>query len=452
METAELNDSISSESATQMGESLSHLTSDLSLHDDAAKNKPTGWWGKLTFAGPGAVVAVGYIDPGNWATDLAGGSYAGYALLSIVLASSLVAMLLQVLSARLGIATGKDLAEMSRETWPQFAWPAWIATELTIIATDLAEVLGSAIALKLLFSIPIAIGVILTAFDVLLLLALDRRGTQMLERIVVSFLFIIACGFIYELVLACPVINDVLRGFVPNARLVFDPKLFYLAIGVIGATVMPHNLYLHSNLVLRRLSGGNKRKAASLATLDTVISLGSAMLLNSALVVLAASVFYYTGRVDVAEISDAHRLLTPLLGTSTAAIVFAIMLLASGQSATITGTLAGQVVMSGFVRLRMKLWMRRLITRIMALVPALIVIIYFGEKSITNLIVSSQVCLSLQLPFAMLSLLMITSNVKRMGSLVNSAWMNWLGWASTAIIIFANMVLIIEVLRHSIVT
>ncbi len=444
----ELTGDLSSETGSVQLDSSSpfQLTNDLQLPSTVTKNKVATWWRGLTFAGPGALVAVGYIDPGNWATDLAGGSYAGYALLSVVLASSLIAMLLQIMSARLGIATGKDLAEVSREAWPRFAWPGWIAAELAIIATDLAEVLGSAIALKLLFSIPIAIGIFLTAFDVLLILALDRRGSQLLERTVASFLFIIACGFIYELILARPVIGDVLHGFVPDARIALDPKLLYLAIGIIGATVMPHNLYLHSSLVLRRWSGDNKRKAASLATSDTIISLSGAMLLNSALVILAASVFHFAGRINVAEITEAHHLLTPLLGTSAAAIIFAIMLLASGQSATITGTLAGQIVMSGFVRLRMKLWVRRLITRAIAIIPAIIVIAYFGERSTTNLIISSQVFLSLQLPIAMLSLLFLTSQVHRMGPLVNSNWMRWLGWTSAFIIIFANVALLVEVI------
>lgn len=453
--TAELSGDISSATGTiQIVASPTQFTHDqqLPVVNEAAtvkgKSKLATWWQGLTIAGPGALVAVGYIDPGNWATDLAGGSYAGYALLSIVLISSLVAMLLQVMSARLGIATGKDLAVVSREVWPRFAWLAWIAAELAIIATDLSEVLGAAIALKLLFSIPIVIGVVLTAFDVLLLLALDRRGSNMLERIVVSFLFIIACGFLYELALAHPVIGEVLRGFIPTTRLALDPHLLYLAIGIVGATVMPHNLYLHSSLVLRRWSGDNKDKAASLAVIDTIASLGGAMLLNAALVVLAASVFYHSGRINVTEITDAHRLLTPLLGTSAAAIVFAIMLLASGQSATITGTLAGQVVMTGFVGLDMKPWVRRLITRSIALIPALIAIIYFGERCITNLLVSSQVFLSLQLPFAMLSLLFLTSDVRRMGRLVNSVWMHSLGWFSAFAIILANVVLIVEIIKH----
>lgn len=401
---------------------------------------------KWSFAGPGALVAVGYIDPGNWATDLAGGSYAGYALLSIVLLSSMIAMLLQTMSARLGIATGKDLAQLTRETWPKAAFPIWIATELTIIATDLAEVLGSAIALKLLFSIPIVIGVMLTVFDVLLILAFDKRGSSMLERLVVTFLFIIACGLFYELFLAAPVMKEVLKGFIPDSKIVLDPVLLCLAIGVIGATIMPHNLYLHSNLVLKRWVGGNKEEKARTAKFDTIISLTAAMLMNSALVILAASVFHIAGRFHVAEISEAHHLLAPLLGTSTAAIVFAIMLLAAGQSATITGTLAGQVVMDGFIRLRMKLWKRRILTRMIALMPVLFVILYYGEQCITKLILSSQVFLSLQLPIAMISLLLLASNAKRMGSLVNSRFMHYFGWACAFLIMLANFALIINII------
>lgn len=441
----ELQSNISSNTTdtVQIDPSVIHSSNEIQLQTIDKKVNRITWWRKLIFAGPGTFVAIGYIDPGNWATDLTGGSYAGYALLSIVLASSLVAMLLQIMSARLGIATGKDLAEISQETWPQFAWVSWIAAELAIIATDLAEVLGSAIALKLLFSIPLAIGVVLTVFDVLLILALDRRGSHLLERIIVSSLFIIMCGFIYELALAQPTISEVLRGFIPTTNLIFDSKLLYLAIGVVGATVMPHNLYLHSSLALKSWPNNDKCQAASLATFNTIVSLGGAMLLNSALVILAASVFHHAGQTNVAEITDAHRLLTPLLGTSAAACIFAIMLLASGQCATITGTLAGQIVMAGYIRLQMKPWVRRLVTRMMVLIPALIVILYFGEQSTTNLLISSQIFLSLQLPFAMLSLLMLTSDAQRMGQLVNSTLMWWLGWISAFIIIFANVALIV---------
>jgi len=408
--------------------------------------KKLAWWRKINFAGPGALIAVGYIDPGNWATDLAGGAYAGYALLSVVMTSGLIAILLQIMSARLGIATGLDLAHASRAAWPRIVWPLWCITELAIIATDLAEVLGSAIALKLLFSIPIAIGVLLTAFDVLLILAFDRRGSRMLERLVLVFLFIVACGLFYELLLSAPVMRDVLKGFVPDTRIAFDPKLFYLAIGVIGATIMPHNLYLHSHLVAKRYNGHDKKKMAKSASLNTFFSLSGSMLLNCALVILAASAFHFSGQKNVAEISDAYYLLSPLLGTNTAAIVFAIMLLAAGQSATITGTLAGEVVMTGFVRLRMPLWQRRLLTRTFALLPALLVIIYLGEKGITPLMLGSQVFLSLQLPIAMISLLFLTADRKRMGQLVNNKWMKRFGWMSAILIILANIFLIVGIL------
>jgi manganese transport protein len=401
----------------------------------------------LRFAGPGALVAVGYIDPGNWATDLVGGSRAGYALLSVVLISSLVAMLLQIMSASLGIATGKDLAQMTRETWPRFALPAWIAAELAIIATDLAEVLGSAIALKLLFSIPLIMGVIFTAFSVLLTLAFDRKDSCLIERIIVFLLFIILCGFVYELALARPVIGQVLHGFIPTTRLVLDPQLLYLSIAIVGATVMPHNLYLHSNLALKRWSGHDKVKMRSLATFDTVVLLSGAMLLNAALVVLAASVFHHAGKMDVSEIAEAYHLLTPLLNSHAAAIVFGVMLLAAGLNSTITATMAGQIVMTGFLHLRMKPWSRRLITRMLALIPALLAIMYFGEQCTANLLIGSQVFLSLQLPLAMFPLLILTSNSRLMGKLVNRVWIQWLGWISAAVIVMANVILIAEYVR-----
>jgi manganese transport protein len=427
--------------------SSQEMGKDIPAQSSQTPSKLTTWWRSVRLAGPGALIAVGYIDPGNWATDLAAGSYAGYTLLFIVFVSSLVAMLLQIMSARLGIATGKDLAQMSREVWPQYALPAWIAAELTIIATDLAEVLGAAIALKLLFSIPIAIGVFLTALDVLILLAMERWGSNRLERLIASFLFFIACGFVYELILAQPALAGILQGLIPSKSLILDPKLLYLAIGIIGATVMPHNLYLHSNLVLNRWSGYSKKESASFATMNTVISLVGAMFLNAALVILAASVFHKTGHFDVADMTQAHQLLTPLLGTSVAAAVFALMLLISGQSATITGTMAGQVVMSGFLRLNMKPWLRRLITRTFALVPALIIIVCFGERSVTYLLISSQVFLSLQLPFAMVSLLLLSSNTRHMGDLVNNKFMHYFGWISAILIILANAALIIEIMR-----
>lgn len=404
-----------------------------------------GWgWQQWLKTGPGIFIAVGYIDPGNWATDLAGGACAGYGLLSIVFLSGLVAMLLQVMSARLGIATGKDLAELSRETWPKFAWPLWVTAEIAIVATDIAEVIGSAIALKLLFSIPIVIGVVLTVFDVLLLLALGRRSSNFLGRIITFFLFIISCGFAYEIALAQPSFQEVIRGFVPSAKIIQDSQLLYLAIGIIGATIMPHNLYLHSHLVIQRWSKKNKCQAASYATCDTILMLSGATLLNSALVILAASVFH-PNHANISEITDAYSLLSPLLGSSLPAILFAVMLLASGQSATITGTLAGQVVMNGFLCIQMQPWLRRLLTRSLALLIALITISYFGEKCTAKLLIASQILLSLQLPLAMIPLLILTSKKDYMGELLNTSWMRRIGYFSAAIILMANTMLFISV-------
>jgi manganese transport protein len=414
-------------------------------HAKTRRSKFSGFFNSLKWSGPGVFVAVGYIDPGNWATDLAGGTRAGYALLSVVLISSLIAILLQVMCARLGIATEKNLAQLSREVWPRLTFPSWIAAEIAIIATDLAEVLGSAIALKLLFSIPLIIGVTLTVLDVFLLLAIGQKKTGFLGRAITFLLFIITSGFIYELVLAQPVLTEVLKGFIPSKNIISNPQLLYLAIGIVGATVMPHNLYLHSNLVIKRWAGNEKRKAAKQAMYDTIFLLSGAMFLNCALVILAASVFHHTGLLDI-EITDAYHLLSPLLGTSIAPIVFAIMLLASSQSASITGTLAGQVVMNGYLNLSMRPWIRRFLTRGLALIPALLALSYFGEQCTANLLVTSQVLLSLQLPLAMIPLLLLTSNKNRMKNLVNPIWMKQLGWLSTLVIIFANFYLIYDLL------
>lgn len=403
-------------------------------------------WRSYFRIGPGIFIAVGYIDPGNWATDIAGGSCAGYTLLSVVLLSSLIAMLLQVMSARLGIATGKDLAKLSYETWPKFAWPLWFAAEIAIIATDVAEVIGSAIALKLLFSIPLILGVIFTIFDVLILLALGKKNLNVVARIVTFFLFLISCGFIYEIILAKPALKDIIHGLIPSTQIIKNSELLYLAIGIIGATIMPHNLYLHSSLVIKRWAKTDKKAAASYAAVDTVILLCGAMLLNAALVILAASVFH-PGHLSVLDITDAYNLLTPLLGSGTAAIVFAVMLLASGQSATITGTMAGQVVMNGFIGVTMKPWVRRLLTRFVALFAALITIGYFGEQHIATMLVGSQVLLSLQLPLAMIPLLMLTSDKTKMRELVNNSWMRRLGFLSMILIFFANTFLLVSLFK-----
>jgi manganese transport protein len=401
----------------------------------------------LAFAGPGALVAVGYIDPGNWATDIAGGARFSYALLSVVLASSLVAILLQVLSARLGIATGRDLAEGCRDAWPRSAPVLWVLAEIAVAATDLAEVLGSAIALDLLFGIPVPAGVALTVLDVLLLLGLERRGLRRIEAGVVALVLLVAGCFAFELILSRPDPGGVLAGYLPTTALFHDRRMLYVAVGILGATVMPHNLYLHSSLVrshARDVAG--RRSALDHATADTVISLGGAMLLNSAILALAASAFHRHGHVEVAEIRDAHRLLSPLLGSRGAGVAFAVALLAAGQSAALTGTLAGQAVMNGFLRVRLRPWARRLCTRALAIGPAFAAALWAGERGTADLLVASQVILSLQLPFAVVPLLRLTADPKRMGPLVSPRWTTALGWASAALIIVLNVVLVAQML------
>lgn len=403
------------------------------------------WRRFLAFAGAGGAVAVGYVDPGNWATDLGGGSRYGYALLSVVLASSLMAMLLQTLSARLGIATGLDLAAASRELAPRLALPMWGAAEIAVVATDVAEVLGSAIALELLLGIPLCVGVVATAADVLLLVGAEQRGTRWVERFVAGLVLVVAAAMGYELSLSRPPLLDVLQGYAPSLELLRDGDMLYMGIGILGATVMPHNLYLHSSLVVARpfeRDDAGRREALRHATLDAVLSLGAAMLVNSALLAMAASVFHANGRSDVAEVQDAHRLLTPMLGTTVAGIAFALALLAAGQSATITGTMAGQVIVCGFVNVRLRPWQRRLVTRALALVPALAVIVLAGEGSAGRLLVGSQVLLSLQLPFAVVPLLLVTADRRRMGALVAPRWMTATGWACAATVVLANAALL----------
>ncbi len=404
----------------------------------------------LSFAGPGALIAVGYIDPGNWATDLAGGSRYAYALLSVVLVSSLMAMLLQALSLRLGIAAGEDLAAGCRDAWPRAAPLLWGLAEIAVAATDLAEVLGSAIALQLLFGLPIAVGVLLTGLDVLLLLGLERRGVRRLEAFVIALVAVVAGSFVFELALSRPDAAGILAGYVPTRAILADGGMLYVAVGILGATVMPHNLYLHSSLVQTRgfeRTPAGKRDALGNATLDAALSLGVAMLINSAILALAAAVFHRAGRVEVAELGDAHRLLTPLLGTRSASTVFAVALLAAGQSASITGTMAGQVVMTGFLRVRLRPWARRLLTRSVAMVPALGVALWAGERGTADLLVASQVILSLQLPFAVVPLLRLTADRRRMGALVSPRWMSALGWACAAVIVALNAYLLARMAR-----
>jgi manganese transport protein len=404
----------------------------------------------FSFAGPGVLVAVGYIDPGNWATDLAGGSRYSYALLSVVLASSLMAMLLQALSARLGIASGNDLAVGCRQAWPRAAVPLWVLAEIAVAATDLAEVIGSAVALELLFHIPLPLGVALTALDVLVLLGLEQRGMRRLEAAVGAMVLLVAACFAFELVLSRPEPAGVLAGYLPRGALFHDRGMLYIAVGILGATVMPHNLYLHSSLVQTRAVGrgeAERRSALRHATLDALLALGGAMLINSAILVLAASVFCRAGLVEVADLRDAHRLLSPLLGSAGASTVFAVALLAAGQSATVTGTMAGQVVMTGFLRVRLPPWARRLLTRSLAIVPALAAALWAGERGAGDLLVASQVILSLHLPFAVVPLLLLSADRRRMGALVSPRWMTAAGWVCAGVIVALNGVLIAMVAR-----
>jgi manganese transport protein len=414
-------------------------------------HRGAGFWPKMAaFAGPGYLVAVGYMDPGNWATDLAGGSAFGYTLLSVILLSNIMAMLLQALAARLGIVTGLDLAQACRA---RYTAPVrlilWLLCELAIIACDLAEVIGTAIALQLLFGIPLVVGVCLTALDVLLILALQQHGFRKLEAFIIALLIIIAGCFAVELALSQPDLAKVAAGFIPRSDVVTNPAMLYIAIGIIGATVMPHNLYLHSAIVQTRRFDRDergKREAIRFATLDSSIALSLALFINAAILILAASTFHAAGRTDVAHIQYAHALLAPLLGASAASTLFAVALLASGQNSTITATLAGQVVMEGFLNLRLPGWQRRLITRLIAIVPAVAVASFYGVNGTARLLVFSQVILSLQLPFAIVPLVRFTSDAKMMGRFVNPLWLQAAAWLISAIIISLNLKLLINVL------
>ena len=405
------------------------------------------FWAKLgAFSGPGYLVAVGYMDPGNWATDLAGGSQFGYTLLSVILLSNLMAILLQALAARLGVVTGRDLAQACRDHYSRpVGFLLWAACELAIVACDLAEVIGTAIALQLLFGLPLVWGVCLTALDVLLILVLQQRGFRKLEAFVIALLVIIAGCFAIELVLSRPAFGAILRGFVPTPEIVTNPAMLYIAIGIIGATVMPHNLYLHSSIVQTRAfeqDDTGRREAIRYATIDSSVALMLALFINGAILMLAASTFHVAGRADVAEIGDAYRLLAPMLGVGIASTLFAVALLASGQSSTITATLAGQVVMEGFLNLRLPAWQRRLITRLLAIIPAVTVAALYGESGTARLLVLSQVVLSMQLPFAVVPLVAFTSNRAKMGQFVNPAWLKWSAWIIAAVIIGLNLKLL----------
>ena len=414
--------------------------------------RAAGFWRKaLAFAGPGYLVAVGYMDPGNWATDLAGGAQFGYALLSVILLSNLMAMLLQGLAVRLGIATGRDLAQACRDHYPKpVAMVLWVLCEIAIAACDLAEVIGSAIALNLLFGIPLLWGVCLTALDVLIILFLHQRGFRWLEAVVISLVAVVGTCFAAELFLSRPDAGEVARGLIPTGRIVTDPLMLYIAIGILGATVMPHNLYLHSSIVQTRHFGddvASKREAIRFSTFDSTVALCFAFFVNGAILVLSAATFHSSGFQAVADITDAHRLLTPLLGTTAASVLFAVALLASGQNSTITGTLAGQIVMEGFLNLRLKPWIRRLITRMIAIVPAIIVTALYGARGTASLLILSQVILSLQLSFAVVPLVQFTGDKAKMGALVTHPVTRVAAWVVTVVIIGFNTWLLFGTFR-----
>jgi manganese transport protein len=404
----------------------------------------------LAFAGPGYLVAVGYMDPGNWATDLAGGSAFGYTLLSVILLSNLMAILLQGLSAKLGIATGRDLAQACRDHFgPTTNFVLWLLCEIAIAACDLAEVIGAAIALNLLFEIPLTWGVVITAVDVMLVLYLQNKGFRLLEALVIALIATVGACFLFEILMAKPDVVGIFRGFIPSPQILENPTMLYIGIGILGATVMPHNLYLHSSIVQTRMyeqTSAGKREAFKFAFLDSTIALSFALFINAAILIVAAATFHTSGRTEVAEIQDAHQLLTPLLGAG-ASTVFALALLASGLNSTLTGTLAGQIVMEGFLNIRLRPWLRRLITRAIAIVPAVIVTIMYGESGTAQLLILSQVILSLQLSFAVFPLVMFTSDKAKMGEFVNPLWVKVLAYSVAFVIGGLNAWLLFQTFR-----
>ncbi|MCE2952552.1 MAG: Nramp family divalent metal transporter [Gemmatimonas sp.] len=410
------------------------------------------WFRKLlAFAGPGYLVAVGYMDPGNWATDLAGGSRFGYALLSVILLSNLMAVLLQGLASKLGIVTGRDLAQACRDHYSRRTGLAlWVLCELAIAACDLAEVIGTAIALNLLFGISLPVGIAITAFDVMIVLYLQNKGFRLLEALVIALIAVVGGCFVFELFISKPDIGEVARGFVPTTDIITNPEMLYIAIGILGATVMPHNLYLHSSIVQTRKYAENtegKREAVRFAFLDSTIALTFALFINAAILIVAAATFHTSGNTEVAEIQDAYKLLSPLLGVGGASAVFALALLASGQNSTLTGTLAGQIVMEGFLDLRLRPWLRRLITRAIAIVPAAIVAILYGESGTAKLLVLSQVILSLQLSFAVFPLVQFTSDKVKMGAFVNSTPLKIAAYTVATVIASLNVWLLAQTVR-----
>jgi manganese transport protein len=404
----------------------------------------------LAFVGPGFLVSVGYMDPGNWATAIAGGARFGYALLFVALLSNIMAIILQSLCARLAIATGRDLAQACRDAYPRHAtFILWVFAEIAIIATDVAEVVGTAIGLNLLFGIPLEIGVIITALDVFIILLLQRLGFRWVEAFVIALLGVIFSCFMVQIALASPDWGGVLRGFAPTTDILRDPNMLYLALGIIGATVMPHNLYLHSGIVQTRDYGetlAEKKSALRFATFDSTFALCFALIVNASILILAAATFNKSGAVNVTEISDAHKMLAPLVGSLLAPKLFAIALLCCGLNSTVTATLAGQIVMEGFLNIRLPAWARRLITRGLAIIPAAAVTIYFGTEGTGFLLIFSQVVLAFQLPFAVVPLVMFTADRAKMGALIAPRWLSALSWMIAVLIIGLNVKLLWDLL------
>jgi manganese transport protein len=424
------------------------------VHSSVDTTTKKTFWGKLfAFLGPAYLISVGYMDPGNWATDIAGGSQFGYALLWVLVMSNIMALLLQSLSARLGLVRGLDLAQASRETYPRAVnFSNWILAEIAIAACDLAEVIGMAIGLQLLFDLPLLVGVSITVLDTLVILVLQKNGIRKMEAFILGLIAMIGLAFIAELFFAQPNPTELLKGFIPTMP---NNTALYIAIGIIGATVMPHNLYLHSSLVqTRKIDRSSKgiKEAIKFNFIDTGIALNMALFVNAAILILAASTFFTTGHYEVAEIQDAHKLLEDILGTSLAPALFAIALIAAGQSSTLTGTLSGQIVMEGYLNLRIQPWLRRLITRLIAIIPAFIVILLFGERATGDLLVLSQVILSLQLGFAVIPLIHLTSDKEKMGEFANKLWVKIAAWTVAIIIVSLNAKLVYETVFQWIVT
>lgn len=435
-------------SFTLHGRDWRHDRGEAALSDvnRSVKLPPGTWRRMMAFVGPGYMVAVGYMDPGNWATSIAGGSKFGYTLLVVALVSNLMAIVLQSLCARLAIASGRDLAQACRDAYPRYvSVPLWLGAEIAIIATDIAEVIGTAIGLNLLFGIPLELGVIITALDVFLILWLQTKGFRWLEAFVITLLGVISLSFGIQIALADPNWGDVIRGFAPTVEIIRNPEMLYLALGILGATVMPHNLYLHSAIVQTRAYGSSlpeKREALKFATIDSTIALTLALLINASILILAAAAFYTTGRTEVAELGDAHQLLGPILGAGVAPMLFAVALLACGLNSTVTATLAGQAVMEGFLQIRLAPWLRRLITRGIAIIPAAGVTLYYGSAGTSELLILTQVVLSLQLSFAVVPLVMFTADRAKMGPLAAPIWLTLLSVLIAAVIVALNLKLL----------